>query len=109
VRFVLSDDVTQSDQSVTELGQPGRVLIAELADAHEAKATAEDRIERVRSAIELLMGDAEEARVDGLPVVTRRTVIGRRFDAQTAKRFLTPEQVEACMVGTETRPFRRVQ
>jgi hypothetical protein len=44
--------------------------------------------------------------VNGQPVITWRPVVSRRFDA-TAKRFLTPEQIDACMVETESRPFRR--
>lgn len=105
---MLSTDVTQSDDVITELGATGSVLMAELVDAHAAKTDAEARIERVRSAIEVLMGDATEARVNGQPVITRRTVVSRRFDAQTAKRFLTPEQIEASMVEVESRPFKRV-
>lgn len=105
--MTLPSDVTLSDPSVTELGQAGAMLAAELADAYEAKAAAEARIETARKAMELLMGDAHEARVNGITVATWRPQIGRRFDQQTAKRFLTPEQVEACMVESESRPFRR--
>ena len=106
---MLSTDVTLRAQSVTELGEHGALLYAELAAAHQAKADAEARIERARTTIEVLMGDADEATVNGQAVVTRHLVVGRRFDQQTAKRFLTPEQIEACMVATESRPFRRVQ
>lgn len=107
---MLSTDVTESDQPVTqtaELGEYGAALISMLESAHTAKAEAEARIEKIRTAIQNLMGDADEALVAGTPVVTRRLVVSRRFDAQTAKRFLTPEQIDACMVEAESRPFRR--
>lgn len=105
---MLSTDVTLSDQTVTELGEHGALLYGELEAAHTAKAEAEARIERARTAIEILMGDADEATVNGRAVITRHAVQSRRFDQQTAKRFLTAEQVEACMVPTESRPFKRV-
>lgn len=104
----MPDDVTQSDGAVTELGQAGEMLLAELEAAHEAKAAAEARIELVRRGIEMLMGDATEAHVAGRPVITWRPVTSRRFDTQTAKRFLSPEQIDACMVASESRPFKRV-
>jgi hypothetical protein len=108
--LVLSNDVTQSDEAVTELGDTGRVLLAELEDAHAAKADAEARIERVRAAIETLLtqAGATEGRVNGQPVITWRPVVSKRFDASRAKRFLTEDQIAACMVTSESRAFRRV-
>lgn len=107
--MTLPSDVTLSDSAVTELGQAGAMLAAELADAYEAKAAADARIETVTTAMKLLMGDAREARAHGVTVATWRPQVSRRFDQATAKRFLTPEQVEACMVESESRPFRRAQ
>jgi multidrug resistance efflux pump len=100
-------DVTESDQATTELGQAGAMLFAELEEAHAAKAAAEARIERARQAIELLAGDAQEIHVGGQLVATWRPQVSRRFDQATAKRFLTAEQADACMVEVESRPFRR--
>ena len=105
---MLSTDVTHSDEPVTELGQTGAMLLAELESAYDAKAEAEARIERVRGAFQVLIGDAHEARVDGQPVITWRPQVSQRFDQATAKRFLTAEQIEACMKPSGSRPFRRV-
>lgn len=104
---MLPIDVTVSDDATTELGQAGAMLFAELEEAHAAKASAEDRIERARKAIELLAGDAQEIHVGGQLVATWKPQVSRRFDQATAKRFLTPEQIDACMVEVESRPFRR--
>jgi hypothetical protein len=103
----MPEDVTLSDQPTTELGQTGAMLVAELADAYEAQAAAMARIDTARKALELLMGDAHVATVDGLTVATWKPQVSRRFDQATAKRFLTPDQLEACLVPVETRPFRR--
>lgn len=106
---MLPIDVTLSDDATTELGQAGAMLFAELEEAHAAKATAEHRIEAARKAIELLAGEAQEIRVSGQLMATWRPQTSRRFDQATAKRFLTPEQIDACMVEVESRPFRRAQ
>lgn len=102
-------DVTQSDQATTELGQTGAMLFAELADAQDAINAASARYDTARKALELLMeqAGATEAKVDGQVIVTWKPQVSRRFDQATAKRFLTPEQIDACMVPVETRPFRR--
>lgn len=107
---MLPEPVTLSDDAVTplELGDAGELLLRELHAAYIAKAQAEDRIARTRAGLEVLMGDATEAAVHGRPAVTWRPQVSKRFDQQTAKRFLTAEQIEACMVEQTTRPFRPV-
>lgn len=102
-------DVTESDGPVTELGQTGAMLLAELEAAYDAKAEAEARIEVANNAVKLLMGDHTHALAGGQPIAIWKPVHGKRFDAQTAKRFLTPEQIDAATVEVESRPFKRVQ
>lgn len=110
----MPDEVTQSDHAITELGQAGAVLMAELEDATDAKADAEARIERVRKALEVLLtqAGATEGRVEGRPVVVWRPVTSARFDQSLAKRLLHQmggqDAVDACTVQATSRPFRRV-
>lgn len=110
----MPDEVTESDHAVTELGQTGAVLLAELEDASAQRAAADDRILRVRVAIEALLtqAGATDALVDGQPIVTWRPQVSRRFDQSLAKRLLAElggqAAVDACTVEAESRPFRRV-
>lgn len=108
---MLPTDVTQSDQTVTDLGQTGAMLLAELDDAREAEKAAKARVELVRAAIESLLTEAgaTEALVNGQPAITWRPVVSRRFNEARARRYLTPEQIEDCYVESESRPFRRAQ
>lgn len=93
---------------VIELDATGRAYLAELEDAHAAKAEAEQRIEQASQQLQRILGETPEATVDGRPVVSWRPYVRRAFNQREAKRFLTPEQVEACMSATVVRPFRRV-
>jgi hypothetical protein len=91
-----------------ELNAAGRAYLAELEEADAAKADAEQRIEHASQMLQKILGETPEATVDGRPVVTWRPYVRRSFNQRAARRFLTAEQLDACMVETVVRPFRRV-
>lgn len=110
---MLPDDVTQSDDATTELGQAGAMLFAELAEAQAAKAAAQDRIDIARKAIEHLAGEARTILVGGTVAATWKPQLARRMDQATVRRLLresygwTDEQIDAGIyVEVESRPFR---
>lgn len=91
-----------------ELNVVGRAYLAELEDAHAAKADAERRIEHATEQLQKLIGERSEATLDGRPVLSWRPYVRRSFSQREAKRFLTAEQLDACTTETVVRPFRRV-
>lgn len=110
---MLPDDVTQSDEMTTDLGQAGAMLFAELAEAKAVKAAAEERIAIARKAIEHLAGEARTILVGGNVAATWKPQVARRMDQATVRRVLresygwTDEQIDAGLyVEVESRQFR---
>ena len=73
------------------------------------KAAAEELMSTAREKIEQALGDNDTGTIHGIPVVRWTHVISNRLDTKLAKKFLTPEQLQAATVETETRRFTLVE
>lgn len=113
---MLSTEVTLSDQAVTELGDAGQVLLAELETAQADEATAKARVETAKAKIQLLLtqAGASEATVHGQRAFTWRPQVSRRLDQAKVRQVLTDaygwsdEQIDrALYTEVQSRPFKR--
>lgn len=115
--MTLPSDVTQRDRVVTELGDTGRSLLADLERAQAVEATAKAQVEQVKVKLQTLLtqAGATEATVYGQRALTWHPQTSRRMDQGLVRRVLrdtygwTDEQIDANLyVDSTSQPFRRV-
>jgi len=82
--------------------------IAVYREGQLKKTAAEELMSTARAKIEDALGNADTGTIHGIPVVRWTHVITNRLDTKLAKTFLTPEQLAAATVESESRRFTLV-